>query len=287
MVYSSESLFGARGARRTFLHRRLIRIAPIYWIALTGFAAMLYVLSQGPSIGAFISAMLFLPIDVAGGGFPPLPFLIPGWTLNLEMFFYLLFALFLIWPRERASFLCVAALLGIVAFGALFVPSSTALRFWSQPIILEFAVGMLAAVAYRRGAHFPRFALLLVPVGIIALAFAPPMDVARPATGFERLFFWGGPAALIFWGVVFSRIKVPAAEHFGGASYVLYLIHIPVGMITARLWFGPLGQINPVAFVCFTLVVCLAAASAIHVFIERPLTRRLRMEGNRPQVMVA
>ena len=124
MVVSSEKLFAAPHAPVTFITRRLARIIPLYWAFST-----LYLLTKA-SFGAaganpfptwpdIIASYAFWPADTFGDGFPR-PFYTLGWTLNYEMFFYALFAVFLVFPRGKAVSFVAAVLAVGVALGLLF-----------------------------------------------------------------------------------------------------------------------------------------------------------------------
>jgi exopolysaccharide production protein ExoZ len=83
----------------------LKRIIPAYWIATSAFLA-------GALIGLFrnarfdtwhtISSYLFLP-NRGPGTMEVWPLLVPGWTLNYEMFFYAVFILALALPARGNS----------------------------------------------------------------------------------------------------------------------------------------------------------------------------------------
>ena len=85
---------------RRFLLDRLARIAPLYWLAtLLAFTAVslglpLYGCSSDPLL--LLKSLLFIPAYSPNGHLWPT--LLLGWTLNYEMFFYLLFAVFLCLP---------------------------------------------------------------------------------------------------------------------------------------------------------------------------------------------
>ena len=70
-----------------------------------------------------------------------------GWTLNYEMFFYLLFGfcLFVPSPRLRFALLALAFLL-LVAGGLLAQPQGAIARTYTDPIMLEFLAGVMLAI---------------------------------------------------------------------------------------------------------------------------------------------
>jgi peptidoglycan/LPS O-acetylase OafA/YrhL len=94
LVYSSRALFGDLKSVPLFALRRLIRIAPLYWIIISATLAI----KGSANISVIALSASFLP-SPHGLVVPP------GWTLIREMFFYLLFELALFFPRRQASML--------------------------------------------------------------------------------------------------------------------------------------------------------------------------------------
>src|SRR5207237_5929129 len=99
-----------------FLGRRIARIVPIYWTVTTIYLA---VALSAPSLlnseflgaGGVLASYLFIPVTRPDGLVQPLYGL--GWTLNYEMFFYVLFSLAVAWPRRRAVPALMLALAGL------------------------------------------------------------------------------------------------------------------------------------------------------------------------------
>ena len=155
MVFSSEKMFATPGGAGQFMSRRIARIVPLYWLATAIFVvAALRGAAAGkqlaPSLGEILSSFAFLPFPRGIDG-APRPVHSLGWTLEYEMFFYLVFACFLWLPRTRAV-AGVAAFLGaLVVANVAFQPQNVALAYWSDPIVLEFALGMGVALAHRSG----------------------------------------------------------------------------------------------------------------------------------------
>jgi len=95
IVYASEPLFGKANAAE-FLRRRTLRIVPLYWLALTMRLALLAVAARAgmkafPDGAMIAASYFFIPYDCQGFGPDyPFPILDLGWSLNYEIFFYLL-----------------------------------------------------------------------------------------------------------------------------------------------------------------------------------------------------
>src|SRR5438045_2337056 len=103
----------------TFLRNRLIRIVPLYWLVSAGVLTMTFAAPQLLHTTVFsaphaIASFLFLPArHPVVGNFWPL--LIPGWTLDYEMLFYVLFAAAIAGSTDaRSRFLIVGSLITAV-----------------------------------------------------------------------------------------------------------------------------------------------------------------------------
>ena len=243
---------------------------PLYWIYTT--LKVLLVLAV-PTVGIrslggvwrVISSYLFLPAA---------PVLAVGWTLNFEMFFYLLFAIALALRIRPLRML--APLFGLI----LLVPASVFARIglidWSNPIILEFLFGMSLYVAYRQGwLRLPQTgALLMATLGFIAI-LAGGVE-GRPML---RPVLFGLPAlAIVSAGIALeSRLgdKVPRwLVENGDASYSIYLSHTfvlhfaGVALSHIRASIGGFAQL-----IAVTVMVAMSILMGIlsYRFLEKPM----------------
>jgi len=272
MVYSSEPLFAASGGARTFFARRIARIVPLYWIT-TLIAIPLF--AQPYRWSEVACSILFIPCARASGEIAPLNGV--GWTLNYEMFFYVLFACVLVWPRRVAAPALCVALAAIPLFGVLLTLQAAALRFWSQPIVIEFALGVLIATLYRSGVSLGwmhRCALALAAIATIALASPVyPLSWHRP-------LYWGVPAAALVAAAVLGRdlgegFFAGIARRLGDASYSIYLIHPLVGGAFIWLWTWSPHPNHERALLTIAFLVTLGLSLGGYHLFERPATRRL------------
>lgn len=294
MVYSSGRLFATPGASRLFMTRRIVRIVPLYWLitALTVLGCA-YAAWLGhrpfPGIAEIVTSFVFIPFARPEDG-QVAPLMPLGWTLNYEMFFYVVFALFIGFRRKLATAAVTLSLILFVALGAILRPHQVALAYWSDPIVLEFVVGALLALAYTHGLRLPRvLAPLLILIGLTFLArdFAALNEVGpfgMDPKGFIRLIACGLPMALIFFAVVFPDPLISSEARvfaflvlLGDASYALYLFH-PLAIIFARKAFLALGLEHSLGLwplVIAEIPLAVALALAIHVWLEKPLSKRL------------
>ena len=220
---------------KQFLWRRLVRIAPLYWV-LTLTAVLLILLASSEvnadfSLQKALASLLFLPF---GSGIDMemhahTAYVIPmAWTLTYEWYFYLVFALTLavgLKPTTRIGAMAVWFTLS-VAVGFLFQPTSLILQIATNPIVFEFLLGCLVAILYRQGYRLN--GLQAVILAMLAIAM---LGNTFHQTAFERLLLWGVPAfmliaaASLYQAGKLDFIMLRPFVRLGDISYSLYLSH--------------------------------------------------------------
>ncbi len=274
MVYASEPMFGRIGGPLRFMTRRLIRIAPVYWLATTLYLVMALSIpsfEKSYSVASVAASFLFVPWPRLDGIMQPV--VGQGWTLNYEMFFYAIFAVAVLAPRRIAVALASGVLIAAVAAGQLFPPSSPMLAFWFDPIVLEFVFGMILGLAYREGFRLPKPLALLAVLGGFALMYAAHGYVE------SRVLSLGLPAAIVVAGAAFGdfSLRSPAWRPIavvGDASYALYLFNsIPIrAILIGGSWMGLDIASRPLPSLAAAVAGAVALAVAIHYLFERPVT---------------
>jgi peptidoglycan/LPS O-acetylase OafA/YrhL len=254
-----------------FLLNRAIRIVPAYWLYTALMGLMLVSLGQWLPHSAidlphFILSLLFIPSENPGG-YGLYPTLNVGWTLNYEMFFYLLFSLVFTVPQRHRPLIVAAALFAVSeVLGRYGVIS----RFYQNNIVYEFLLGIGIGVMYRRGWISEG---LWVPLAV----FAASVFAIYQLDASDRLLHWGLPSAMIVLACVamephFKRVKM--LKVLGDCSYSVYLVHVLVlyvGWLASVHW-----NLNPyvVFAVCVPLIALLSWGS--YVLIEKRLYHRVK-----------
>jgi exopolysaccharide production protein ExoZ len=271
-----------------FYRRRVLRIVPLYW-ALTSVVLMTLVvypsLVQSGRFDALhvVGSYLFLPVVHPVEGLIH-PLLIPGWTLNYEMFFYAIFGVSLILPASRRLVLLLTVLCGLAAVPILTgTTGPVAMQFYTWNIIVEFAFGIALGWVYTSGIKLPEE--LGWPCLLVGAAVLVVVGTAAPIRGLST----GGPALLVVAGaVIVERLRGMPEIHslrlLGNASYSLYLSHTIVLSAIGQLWRRSLhfdfpGE--PLVFGGAAIATVLAGGVIVYFSIEVPMLRlgRLRILG--------
>lgn len=263
----------------SFLADRIRRILPPYWIVTTlivvgTFAGLFPHIVLKP--GYVAASFLFLP-SVVPGNVQIWPLLVPGWTLNFEMMFYVVFALSISMRSQRAQMAVMTIGFAVlVAVGMTVDMPGTALRFYADPLLLEFAAGGWLAIAWKRFDRWPTvLALPSVLVGVAGFVAATLVEPPIP-----RVLLYGVPAVILVTGVLgiersrpMRRWSVPLL--LGDASYSIYLWHTLIIAAALRLLIGPLSAIPPIGAILLLVPIGTAGGIAGHLLIERPILRYL------------
>ena len=290
-VISGFIMWQSTARRKTapddFLRKRLARIAPLYWLMTLVMCATPFIsgtLARGlvPDIRHTLASFAFIPWhssrDDPGIFFPVYT---PGWTLNFEMFFYIVFAASLWIADWRWRFLALITTFGSLVWIGCYAPEKSAAAWMLAPIILEFAGGLcIGAWAGMQSALSAPVAAVMIIAGFLAMSATPEAGFVDAA----RVIHWGIPAMFIVLGAVeLERHRlVPRWRllHLAGdASYALYLTHLfvigacAIGWHALHLWTSTVGVI---AFFVVTFVASQLIAILAHRYIELPLNEAAR-----------
>jgi exopolysaccharide production protein ExoZ len=264
-----------------FLWRRLTRVVPLYWLATLLVAVIApiwpaFLPEVRPGVRHLLLSLAFIPhLDPRGLPFPTLP---PGWTLDYEMIFYLVFAVALAFPERARARLAIAMLAGIVVLGFMFPQSAYFMG--ANPMLLQFAAGIGVGVLLQKQRLPSRawgFGLLLAALLIWTLVQAGGLF-----TELWRPLLWGVPAVLTVTGALAIEAGGSAAAprgplhralmSLGDASYAIYLVHLPATAVLAHT----LGYDKPWLFLPLAMAVSVLAGLASRAWIEKPLLTVLR-----------
>lgn len=293
-----------------FFRKRLIRIVPFYYLMTFGVYVMLVLFPSmfeqtHASLWQLVKSLLFIPFDMGNGVIQPIVRI--GWTVNCEMFFYLLFGIAFHISHKYRGVICAGMLLCCTGLGALLsvghtwtgdalvgehgvVPSLLApVFFYGNPVMLEFALGIVSYYVVRAlyehtkdSEILHRKSIGLPALGISLLMFAGLVlstDYVN-ILGYRRLLYWGLPAMLIFLGFLMAgySIQMPRfSVRLGDISFSLYLIHYyPIMFLDRKIFDFSALTFPSVIGAAAGIVAVIVLAYAAWYIIENKLTGALR-----------
>jgi peptidoglycan/LPS O-acetylase OafA/YrhL len=281
-------MYGARPADNPlmFMARRLARIVPLYWVLTFAWvgAALLrptWFPATDTSGDAILASLFFFPhYDLLGRTHPPL---FVGWTLNYLVFLYVVFSLSL-WlsPRMRVVFTFGGIVLTLVL--ARLAPGTGAVQeFFSNPVQLEFAAGLLIALVIQE----PKVAAWvrthqvwpLSLFGLAALAAGSSLGLE----GATKVLVLGSAAAVAVFGLTGQDLhRQPMAPNvlswLGQITFPIYLLH-PFAILAlgyAAMKLVPMPGLHVPLLLVAVPAVAIGLAFLSDRRFEKPINARLR-----------
>lgn len=297
-----------------FFLKRILRIVPFYYLMTIGTYLLLLVMpglfEQTTASPVYLAkSLLFIPFDIGGGILQPL--LRIGWTVNCEMFFYLLFGISLRISHRYRGLLCGLLLGLLVLSGRLFPSSFAPFTFYSDPIMLEFVMGMLCYEASRliycflagicdKNSILQQASTSGIPLFrnkkadhkataagvfclLLALGLFCRLIITKHSVNIldgRRLLYWGFPAMIIVLAFFTAGLllKIPAwSVRLGDISFSLYLVHYyPVLLLDRKFFNFSTFSIHSAIGAVLGIILVILLAQAAWYLIEKRFTGRLR-----------
>ncbi len=280
-----------------FYLRRLIRIVPPYF----AFSTLAFLIARvaptktrtfSPHFLDYLRSILFIPYytptNLDGHWATPLvrPEVGQGWTLNYEVFFYVIFGVCLFLPPHHRVRCMVLICITLSIMGAIAHPTGAILSTYTDPLLLEFIFGVLLGhffVRYLRDSPtFKETRRGWAPVGAALVILALVTLVAQNFSewGLFRTITFGLPAlALVAGALLLERSGYVPRLNFllllGNASYTLYLMHLFVLGILRRVWqhYFQVDRLGShVSFILTSTFICEIAAVLVFLYAEKPVT---------------
>jgi exopolysaccharide production protein ExoZ len=231
-----------------------------------------------------LCSLLFIPHPNAGGELYPL--LGVGWSINMEMFFYFLFAVALAANSKIAPFLVANTLTALIAIRTTCGFPFAALNFLAdiQGVFFVFGIGIFYL---WRGTSFDwlrRHKRVLIGLSIGGVCAYVWLQLSLPSLFGERPSIAGYvlPPALVLIALLLEKAELILPWRplivLGNISYALYLIHpnfAEMVRATGEQW-KPLSASSGYLAYPGVVVPSILAAMLLHYRLEVPATRRLR-----------
>lgn len=271
---------------------RLFRIVPLYYImTLSSFGA------DKDAWIASVKSLLFIPIggmDDGSNSLGPIyggATIGQGWTLNYEMYFYMIAALSFIFGARKwiatITLITLVILIPLFLFGVPeqylrygFTMDSAYLSMITHPIIFEFVAGAALGLLYPLlSDRLNIFSLILSIFGMVIFIYNALTHTWQGhgvlGYGFTSFLLVLSVIQLERAGYVFkSRFLL----YLGGVSYSVYLLHMNIKNIFIKLFkhsgvdMGDYGLL----LLCLSVLTTMIVAHYTHEYIEKNFTKYLK-----------
>jgi peptidoglycan/LPS O-acetylase OafA/YrhL len=289
---------GGRVAKRRYWLARVSRIHPLYWFALLLSSAVVVALihSRPDPVGFALSALglqAWIPRYSLVINFP-------GWSLSVEIFFYVILLPMLV--RLKTKPLLAVAFGFWAATGLVFYLMASNLdpsdgqaerfvRYWPPLHLSTFLFGAAWGIVYRRGLHrypLPPFVPPLLFVGSMAV-FVALLAVPNPLVKYSHNGLLSPLFMIAIIGMSMDRTWLARVlawkplEFLGEISYGVYILQFPIYELYSWAIGVELGHAGTHYYVYdnglhfFGYAAALVAASALSfVAIEKPVKAFIR-----------
>jgi exopolysaccharide production protein ExoZ len=265
-----------------FLLKRLVRVSPLYFIG-TLFVILLHAIkpewfrSAIVNSEAIIKSFLYIPYTIGKSG----PILVVGWTLNYEMFFYLVTAFCILIFRKKGLIVPACGF-----FLGLFVlilhnvsTNSDYLNFFKDGLLPEFIYGLVLYYFWefyskRRNKQVD---LLLVIMGFGGISFMISCDVMNWFYWVSRSLVNGLPSLVFVNAFLVLEDKISSENaiikwslRLGDASYAMYIFHPFIIFLLLRVVYPKLlGDYTNITLEWLKLVFAMLSVCGISILIFR------------------
>ena len=227
---------------KDFLLKRVIRIVPLYWIATFSTAALLFTMpnvfrTSVLSSENLVKSLLFIPSIMSEGTTGQnFSLLTVGWTLVMEIFFYIIFFVSMKINHGLRHVITTIFFVIMVASGLLVSTDNIFIVFYCRPVILEFSLGMFAyKILMGKQTSKQINKQINKQTGVLLIAFSVLIWASLFAvkhipflSDLDRFLKHGLPSFLFFILIFkyFEHKRIPQVFILvGNVSYSLYLTH--------------------------------------------------------------
>jgi len=262
-----------------FLRRRVERIVPLYFFV--NFVVVTLAIAFPAMFGAEdwgTARHIFKSLAFVAFSDGTMPVVYVGWSLEYEMYFYLIVALLMTVAGRQAWRAVVVMFSAFTVVGRL--PGVADVlgnyTFFTDPLLMEFVLGVLIGCVFVNG----RVGYVEFVAGACAFATLLPTDPTN------RAIVYGLPSGVLVAAAAwFSawRSNPSSAEalleRLGDASYSIYLAQVNTISLAAALVARLVPDIAPLALVAIVTTVVVLLGLLLNIAVERPLLKMCRGVG--------
>ena len=267
---------------REFLSRRSSRIVPTYWAATLLVTTLAIAMPSQfrttiPTVEGLLKSLLFIPSVE-----PKAPLLLLGWSLNFEVFFYVLFGSLFFAKSEVRTSLLLGLLAVLITIGQFATHLNYVQTFYTSPSLVGFAFGTVLAQAYRHGllARFSvplRRAAVPVMLGLLIAFYTDDWSGTEEIALWKHLLMSSTALAIVLFPLTYETAggmsEIAVLKYIGNTSYSIYLFHmfsVAAVWAFAKRMFDLHHTLPYLACASLAITAGLATGLIFHYLVEKP-----------------
>ena len=270
----TKDYFGDRSKFYKFIYFRFTRIYPLYWLYTLLLIPILFLkpgwIHQQVNL---LSSFLLIPSD-------KMPLVLVGWTLVYEVYFYIIFGLFILFGVQKKLWIYALLWFSFIGIGGIvFNTKSLLLNFITDPWGVEFISGIVLGIYFLKYDYRIPFAKTLLLISFLSLFIIVYYKNGNllGVEGWPRILTYGASAFFLVMFAIEVEKQGSILPKFliilGDASYSIYLSHLFIinfiGMVFSMFWTS--GYIYESIMIVTMISVALLAGLFSYKFIETPI----------------
>lgn len=276
MTTITKDYFGDLSKFYKFVYFRFTRIYPLYWLYTILLIPILFIkpewIHQKVNL---LASFLLSPSD-------KMPLVLVGWTLIYEVYFYIIFGLFILFGKQNKLLIYALLWFSFIAIGSNYFKCNYLLsNFIFSPWGVEFIFGILLGIYFLKYDYRIPYAKMLLFLSFLTLffiGFYQNGSLLGLEGGWSRTLIYGTPAfLLVFFAIEVEKQGFILHNFFiklGDASYSIYLSHLfvmnAIGVVFMRFWSS--NYIYEIAMLIMMTTISLLFGLISYKYIETPIT---------------
>ncbi len=285
MMYSTK-----KKEQPHFLVKRLIRIIPLYYfITIITLLAILFVPSMFQEVhfewSYFFKSLCFIPFDITGQ-YTIQPLMRIGWTVNYEILFYLVFFCAMKINHKHRGIIASLLIILFTYIHKIISFNNIPLYFYTNPIILEFVIGILIYYIYqflqKKKDYFlshSYLSIILILLIVSTFLYLCTLGVHAEIYEIQRVIHWCIPCAIIFLSSLLLEFYYQPPKfliQLGNISFSVYLMHYYIIQFIGRKVFDFSSiSISSIIGALIGIALSLLVGYITWYFIEKKLTQSI------------
>lgn len=271
------SLYNRNVTAIQFIRNRIVRIVPAYYIFT--FLFLLFTINDESSsayystIKSVLLSLIFIPHENPAPFLGVYPTLTVGWTLNVEVFFYLILAIFIGFKFKLSTVLLATSTI-LLVFPILYRVLD--LEFYKEVIgnlrLVEFVSGIIICCLYLKYQRVVMSSIVRL-LCVFAIMIAIFIDIPQLVTDIIVSSFLILLALSVEEKIKNSNLFVNIGTYLGNISYSIYLSHpLVLTLFIYNFNFSHMSDFERACSILLVFILTVVVSHVSYIYIENRIS---------------